>query len=122
MITCDFQVKRSEIFSQLSVKDLLLYYECPQEEKMNIQPFLVKNITAPSNEIVIGINANTAVRTFYYSIIPYFRQKPAPAEDLLALKFKESVFGIFASHFSRVLEKSLDYRCCNTGSRFIQHL
>ena len=32
--TYDFQVEHPEIFSQLSVKDLLfLYYKCPQEEK-----------------------------------------------------------------------------------------
>ena len=32
--TYDFQAEHPEIFSQLSVKDLLfLYYKCPQEEK-----------------------------------------------------------------------------------------
>lgn len=166
--TYDFQVEHPEIFSQLSVKDLLfLYYKCPQEEKkINLythfnkiifvlegkkvihhrekswlltnekavfikktaynqerfweidwevlcfycpdnylrqvfkeyrQHFHLKNIPAPSKEIVIEIHTNAAVRAFFYSIIPYFRQKPAPAEDLLVLKFKELVFSILSN-------------------------
>jgi AraC family transcriptional regulator, exoenzyme S synthesis regulatory protein ExsA len=166
--TYDFQTEHPEIFSQLSVKDLVfLYYKCPQEErKINLythfnkiiyvlegkkaihhrekswlltnekavfikktaynqerfweidwevlcfycpdnylrevfkefrQHFDVKNIPIYSKEIVIEIHTNAAARAFFYSIIPYFRQKPAPAEDLLALKFKELIFTLLAN-------------------------
>jgi len=166
--TYDFQVEHPEIFSQLSVKDLLfLYYKCPQEDKkINLythynkiifvlegkkvihhrdkswtltnekavfikktaynqerfwevdwevlcfycpdnylrqvfkeyrQHFHLKNIPASSKEIVIEIHTNAAARTFFYSIIPYFRQQPAPAEELLLLKFRELVFTILSN-------------------------
>lgn len=166
--TYDFQVEHPEVFSQLSVKDLLfLYYKCPQEEKKITlythynkiifvlegkkvihhrekswlltnekaifikktaynqerfwevdwevlcfycpdhylrqvfkeyrQHFQVQNVRASSNDIVIEIYTNAAARAFFYSIIPYFRQQPAPAEDLLLLKFKELVFSILAN-------------------------
>jgi AraC family transcriptional regulator, exoenzyme S synthesis regulatory protein ExsA len=166
--TYDFQTEHPEIFSQLSVKDLLfLYYKCPQEEKkINLythfnklifvlegrkeihhrekswlltnekaafikktaynqerfweidwevlcfycpdnylrqvfkeyrQHFDVKSIGPSFKEILIEINTDAATRAFFYSIIPYFTKKPAPAEDLLALKFKELVFSLLAN-------------------------
>jgi transcriptional regulator GlxA family with amidase domain len=47
--------------------------------------------------MLIEINVNAATRAFFYSIVPYFRQKPQPAEDLLALKFKELIFSILSN-------------------------
>jgi len=59
--------------------------------------FPLKDIPAPSKEMLIEINVNETTRAFFYSIVPYFRQKPQPAEDLLALKFKELIFSILSN-------------------------
>jgi len=59
--------------------------------------FPLKDISAPSNDMLLEINVNAATRAFFYSIVPYFRQKPQPAEDLLALKFKELIFTILSN-------------------------
>ena len=59
--------------------------------------FPLKDIPAPSKEMLIEINVNETTRAFFYSIVPYFRQKPKPVEDLLALKFKELIFSILSN-------------------------
>ncbi|HZI52151.1 MAG TPA: AraC family transcriptional regulator [Chitinophagaceae bacterium] len=59
--------------------------------------FPLNDIPAPSKEMLIEINVNETTRAFFYSIVPYFRQKPKPAEDLLALKFKELIFSILSN-------------------------
>lgn len=81
--------------------EVLCFY-CPDNYLRQVfkeyrQSFHLKNITAPSNEIVIEINANAATRAFFYSIIPYFQQKPEPSEELLALKFKELIISILSN-------------------------
>lgn len=57
----------------------------------------LKEIPAPSRDMLLEINVNEITRAFFYSIIPYFRQKPPPSEDLLVLKFKELIFSIFSN-------------------------
>jgi AraC family transcriptional regulator, exoenzyme S synthesis regulatory protein ExsA len=59
--------------------------------------FSLKNITAPSPDMLIEIEVNAATRAFFYSIVPYFKQKPQPVEDLLALKFKELIFSLLSN-------------------------
>ena len=81
--------------------EVLCFY-CPDDYLRQVfkeyrQHFPLKDISTPSKEIVIEISANAATRTFFYSIIPYFRQKPEPAEELLALKFKELIFSILSN-------------------------
>jgi len=85
--------------------EVLCFY-CPDDYLRQVfkeyrQHFPLKDISTPSKEIVIEINANAATRAFFYSIIPYFRQKPAPAEELIALKFKELIFSILSNPDNR---------------------
>ncbi len=50
-----------------------------------------------SKEMLIEINLNDAIRTYFYSILPYFTQKQAPSEKLVELKFKELLFNILSN-------------------------
>jgi len=53
--TYDFQVEHPEIFSQLSVKDMLfLYYKCPQEEKK-------LNLCTHFNKIIYVLNGKKVI-------------------------------------------------------------
>ena len=57
----------------------------------------LKEIPLPSNDRLLEINVSEITRVFFYSIVPYFKQKPQPSEDLLALKFKELIFSILSN-------------------------
>ena len=60
------------------------------------QQLPVEKLPAPPADMLIEINVNETTRAFFYSIIPYFRQKHPPAESLLELKFKELLINIFS--------------------------
>lgn len=53
-------------------------------------------VSAPTDDILIEINVNEITRSFFYSIVPYFKHRFGNAEDLLELKFKELLFNIFS--------------------------
>lgn len=55
----------------------------------------LKNLPQAPVDMLMEIHINESTRAFFYSILPYFKQKlPAP-EGLLELKFKELLFNIF---------------------------
>ncbi|MFC4874838.1 helix-turn-helix transcriptional regulator [Negadavirga shengliensis] len=53
------------------------------------------NLPEPPRDMLMEINVNETTKAFFYSILPYFKQKLPPAEGLLELKFKELLFNIF---------------------------
>lgn len=55
----------------------------------------LKNLPAPTADMLIEIHLNETTRAFFYSILPYFSQKSLAPEGLLELKFKELLFNIF---------------------------
>ena len=57
----------------------------------------LKSLPAPTSDIFIELRVNEMTRAFFYSIIPYLSQHPAPAENLLELKFKELLFNILSN-------------------------
>lgn len=57
----------------------------------------LKSVSAPFSDILFEINVSETTRAFFYSIIPYFTQQPAPSENLLELKFKELLFHILTN-------------------------
>jgi len=52
--------------------------------------------TRPAS-MLIEVNINETTRAFFYSMIPYFNQQPAPSDALLELKFKELIFHILSN-------------------------
>ena len=56
----------------------------------------LKNLPKPPKEMFIPINVNETMRAFCYSIVPYFKQKVPPSENLLELKFKEIIYVILS--------------------------
>lgn len=63
----------------------------------NRQLLLVKNLPNVSGEMLIKIKINEATLAFFYSVLPYFKQQPAPSANLLELKFKELLFNILSN-------------------------
>ena len=57
----------------------------------------LKNLRVACSDVLIEININPITRAFFYSIVPYFKQKPQPSENLLELKFKELLFSILVN-------------------------
>jgi AraC-like DNA-binding protein len=57
----------------------------------------LKNLPVPPKEMFIPVNVNETMRAFCYSIVPYFKQKVPPSENLLELKFKEIIFVILSN-------------------------
>ncbi len=81
--------------------EVLCFY-CPDNYLRQIfseyrQQLPLKNIPATCSDTLIEINVNAITRAFFYSIVPYFKQKPKPSENLLELKFKELLFSILAN-------------------------
>lgn len=64
--------------------------------------------SAQSGNLVIDLDLNEITHAFFYSMIPYFRQNPAPAEDLLQLKFKELIFSILSNPGNQPLLSYVD--------------
>lgn len=65
--------------------------------KEHRQLWPLKSLPAPTNDIFIELKVNDVTRAFFYSILPYFSQRPSPSENLLELKFKELLFNILAN-------------------------
>lgn len=63
----------------------------------------VKALPAPTPDILLDIHVNETTRAFFYSIIPYFKQLPPPAESLLELKFKELLFNLLSDPANKPL-------------------
>jgi AraC-like DNA-binding protein len=61
----------------------------------------------PPSDILSEINITEATRAFFYSMIPFFTQQPAPSTALLELKFKELLFHIFSNPLNKELLASL---------------
>lgn len=81
--------------------EVLCFY-CPDNYLRQVfseyrQHLPLKNIPAPSNDMLFEINVNTFTRAFFYSIVPYFKQQPPPSENLLEIKFKELLFSILSN-------------------------
>lgn len=81
--------------------EVLCFY-CPDNYLRQVfseyrQHLPLKNISPSSGETLIKINVDPITRAFFYSIIPYFKQKPQPSENLLELKFKELLFSILSN-------------------------
>ena len=51
----------------------------------------------PSNDTVIGIQADKITQSYFYSLLPYFTQFPPPPEVLLEIKCRELIFTIFSN-------------------------
>lgn len=56
----------------------------------------LKNLPPPPADMLIEINVNETTRTFFYGMVPYFKQQVPPSESLLELKFKELLFNVFS--------------------------
>src|SRR5688572_8661707 len=61
------------------------------------------NLPAADDDMVLPLDANGLSTGFFFSMLPYFTQTPAPPENLLELKFKELVLSLLSnkknSHF-----------------------
>ncbi|HET8736434.1 MAG TPA: AraC family transcriptional regulator [Pricia sp.] len=55
----------------------------------------LKDLPPSPSDMLIKIHLNETTRAFFYSILPYFKQKLPVPEGLLELKFKELLFNIF---------------------------
>jgi AraC-like DNA-binding protein len=64
---------------------------------------LLKAICPPSADGLIEIDVTESTRAFFYSVIPYFKQKIPPSADLLELKFKELLMHILLNPANREL-------------------
>ncbi|HUQ65650.1 MAG TPA: AraC family transcriptional regulator [Flavitalea sp.] len=51
----------------------------------------------PPSDVFIEVKVNETTRAFFYSLLPYFDQQPAPPEELLELKFRELLFNILSN-------------------------
>jgi AraC family transcriptional regulator, exoenzyme S synthesis regulatory protein ExsA len=49
------------------------------------------------NDIVISLDVNDMMLTYFESVIPYFQSPVKPSEDLLELKFRELLFNIIGN-------------------------
>lgn len=54
----------------------------------------IHSLAKPPSDVFIELKVNETTRAFFYSLIPYFEQQPAPPEELLELKFRELLFNI----------------------------
>ena len=68
-----------------------------------------------SEEMLIEINLNDVIKTYFYSILPYFTQKQNPSEKLIELKFKELLFNIVSNPLNKellayILSLNKDYK------------
>ncbi|MBL7700060.1 MAG: helix-turn-helix transcriptional regulator [Chitinophagaceae bacterium] len=81
--------------------------------KENRQLWPLKSLPVPSGDMFIEIKVNQITRAFFYSILPYFTQQPAPPEDLLELKFKELLFTILSNPENAGLLAYINNMCDN---------
>lgn len=75
--------------------------------------------TANIADHVLPLEINDLSQSFFYSMIPYFSQTPAPHEDLLELKFRELLFSILSNSQNQPLLSHLN-SISNGGSYSLQ--
>ncbi len=63
----------------------------------------VRKLPELTNEMFIKIDLNELTKTYFYSMIPYFKQKVPPSEKLLELKFKELLLNVLANSSNKQL-------------------
>ena len=63
----------------------------------------IEKLPELSNEMLIKLDLNEVIRTYFYSMIPYFTQKIPPSEKLLELKFKELLLNILSNPLNKQL-------------------
>lgn len=63
----------------------------------------VKNLPELTNDMFIQVQLNEVTRTYFHSMIPYFKQKIPPSEKLLELKFKELLLTILSNPSNKQL-------------------
>ncbi len=55
------------------------------------------NLPEAAVDHVLSLDVNEISKSFFFSMLPYFSQIPAPPENLLELKFKELVLSLLAN-------------------------
>ncbi len=63
-----------------------------------IEIFSKDSITSISNDMLLRIETNEVLRSFYQSVMSHFTTGKQPAEDLVELKFKELLLNIISNH------------------------
>ncbi|HKJ42769.1 MAG TPA: AraC family transcriptional regulator, partial [Sunxiuqinia sp.] len=58
--------------------------------------FPTGNLPELTTDMFIKVDLNEVIRTYFYSMIPYFTQETPPSEQLLELKFKELLLDILS--------------------------
>ena len=53
-----------------------------------------KNLPNIPTDMFIKVDLNEITRTYFYSMLPYFKQEIPPSEKLLELKFKELLLDV----------------------------
>lgn len=78
----------------------------------NRRNFAMANLPEAAVEHVLPLDVNELSRSFFFSMLPYFTQTPAPPENLLELKFKELILSLLSNkqntHFLSYLNKLSD--------------
>jgi AraC-like DNA-binding protein len=72
-----------------------------------IEIFSQKQLSAVSNDMLLRVDTNDVLRSFYESVISHFNAGTAPAEDLIELKFKELLLNIVTNPANRELTSYL---------------
>jgi AraC family transcriptional regulator, exoenzyme S synthesis regulatory protein ExsA len=57
----------------------------------------VVNLPAADEDMVLPLDVDELSKAFFFSMLPYFEQTPAPPESLLELKFKELVLSLLSN-------------------------
>ncbi len=59
--------------------------------------FSAVRLPKPTSDMVIKVEVNEVTRTYFYSMLSYFRETNPPSEQLLELKFKELLLTILSN-------------------------
>ncbi|KJD34984.1 AraC family transcriptional regulator [Tamlana sedimentorum] len=63
----------------------------------------IENLPTLTSDMLIKIELNEVTKTYFYSLIPYFKQTIPPTEQLLELKFKELFLNILSNPLNKQL-------------------
>ena len=63
----------------------------------------LKNLPSVPTDMMIYLHISDSTRSFYYSILPYFKMTVLPPDDLLELKFRELLFNILSDEENKNL-------------------
>jgi AraC-like DNA-binding protein len=63
----------------------------------------IGNLPELTTDMFIKIDLNEVTKTYFYSMLPYFKQKIPPSEKLLELKFKELLLNILSNPLNKQL-------------------